>query len=66
MPGCAVGPDGNLLDAEDIQWYKDVDSSEPINLATTPSSSVTTANTSCYAQVLSVVKVRSLLAKDIV
>ena len=46
MPGCAVGPDGNLLDAEDIQWYEDVDSSEPINLATTSSSSVTTANTS--------------------
>ena len=46
MPGCAVGPDGNLLDAEDIQWYKDVDSSEPINLATTLSSSITTANMS--------------------
>ena len=46
MPGCAVGPDGNLLNAEDIQWYEDVDSSEPINLATTLSSSVTTANTS--------------------
>jgi hypothetical protein len=46
MPGCAVGPDGNPLDTEDIQWYEDVDSSEPINLATTPSSSVTTANTS--------------------
>ena len=46
MPGCAIGPNGNLLNAEDIQWYEDVDSSEPINLATTPSSSITTANTS--------------------
>ena len=46
MPGCAVGPDGNLLDAKDIQWYEDVDSSEPINLAITLSSSITTANMS--------------------
>ena len=37
MPGCTIGPDGNLLNAKDIQWYEDVDSSEPINLATTPS-----------------------------
>lgn len=35
MSGCAVGADGKLLDAKDIQWFEDADSSEPINLATT-------------------------------
>ena len=35
MSGCAVGADGRLLDAEDIQWFEDAESSEPINLATT-------------------------------
>ena len=44
MSDCAVGPDGKLLDAKDIEWYEDADSSEPINQATTPS--VTTANSS--------------------
>lgn len=46
MSGCAVGPDGKLLDAKDIKWYEDADSSEPINHTTTPSVSVTTANSS--------------------
>ena len=46
MSDCDVGPDGKfLLYAKDIEWYKDVDSSEPINQATTPSS-VTTASSS--------------------
>jgi hypothetical protein len=31
MSGCAVGPDGKLLDAKDIKWYEDADSSEAIN-----------------------------------
>ena len=44
MSDCAVGPDGKLLDAKDIEWYEDADSSEPINQATTPS--VTTASSS--------------------
>jgi hypothetical protein len=42
MSDCAVGLDDNLLDAKDIEWYEDVDSSEPINKATTPSSITTT------------------------
>ena len=45
MSDCAVGSDGKLLNAKDIEWYEDVDSSEPINQATT-ASSITTANTS--------------------
>ena len=45
MSDCAVGPDGNLLNTKDIEWYKDVDSSEPINKATIPSS-ITTTNSS--------------------
>jgi hypothetical protein len=45
MSGCAVGPDGKLLDAKDIVWFEDGDSSEPINHATTPSS-ITTADSS--------------------
>ena len=45
MLDCAVGPDGNLLNVKDIEWYEDVDSSEPINKATTPSS-ITTTNSS--------------------
>jgi hypothetical protein len=44
MSDCAIGPDGKLLDAKDIEWYEDADSSEPINQATTPS--VTTASSS--------------------
>jgi hypothetical protein len=42
MSDCTVGPDSKLLDAKDIEWYEDVDSSEPINKATTPSSITTT------------------------
>jgi len=41
-----IGPDGKLLDAKDIVWFEDADSSEPINHATTPlgpSSSSSTA-----------------------
>ena len=45
MSGCAVGPDGKLLDANDIVWFEDAESSEPINDTTAPSSS-TTASTS--------------------
>jgi hypothetical protein len=45
MSGCTVGPDGKLLDAKDIVWFEDADSSEPINHTTTPSST-TTASTS--------------------
>jgi hypothetical protein len=45
MSDCAIGPDGKLLDAKDIQWYEDVDSLEPINQAATPSS-MTTASSS--------------------
>src|ERR1700685_1168477 len=44
MSDCAVGPDGKLLDAKDIEWYEDADSSEPINQVTTPS--VTTTSSS--------------------
>jgi hypothetical protein len=33
MSDCAVGPDGKLLDVKDIEWYKDVDSSELIKQA---------------------------------
>src|SRR6267154_2874909 len=42
MSGCAVGPDGKLLDAKDIRWFEDADSSEPINHATTTTSITTT------------------------
>ena len=45
MSDCAVGPDSKLLNAKDIEWYEDIDSSEPINKATTPSS-ITTTNSS--------------------
>src|ERR1700678_2496224 len=34
--GCAVGPEGNLKDASDIQWYHDKDDDAPI--ATAPPS----------------------------
>jgi hypothetical protein len=44
MSDCAVGPDSKLLDAKDIEWYEDADSSEPINQATAPS--VATASSS--------------------
>jgi len=46
MSGCTVGPDGKLLDAKDIQWFEDVDSSEPINCATTTASITTTPDSS--------------------
>ena len=42
MSGCTVGPDGKLLDAKDIRWFEDADSSEPINHATTTTSITTT------------------------
>ncbi|KAF8234613.1 hypothetical protein L208DRAFT_1261062 [Tricholoma matsutake] len=45
MSDCPIGPDGKLLDAKDIQWYKDIDSLELINQAATPSS-MTTASSS--------------------
>jgi hypothetical protein len=45
MSGCAVGPDGKLLDAQDIQWYDDADSSEPINHMVQPTPPTTTAIT---------------------
>jgi hypothetical protein len=50
MSGCTVGPDGKLLDAKDIVWFEDADSSEPINHTTTPSSttSVATVKTSTF------------------
>jgi hypothetical protein len=45
MSGCTIGPDGELLDAKYIEWYKDGDLLEPINQATssdtTPNSSTT-------------------------
>ena len=40
MSDCAVGPDGKLLDAKDIEWYEDADSSEPINQATSSSAAI--------------------------
>jgi len=46
MSGCAVGSDGKLLDAKDIRWFEDADSSEPINHATTTASITTTPNSS--------------------
>lgn len=45
MSGCTIRPDGKLLDAKDIVWFEDADSSEPINHAINPSTS-TTASTS--------------------
>jgi hypothetical protein len=41
----AVGPDGNLLDASQIQWYEDADSTAPI-VSTTTTSSVPGASAS--------------------
>jgi len=35
--GCAVGPDGKLLDPSQIVWYNDADDDEPMAQATTPS-----------------------------
>ena len=46
MSGCAIGPDGKLLDAKDIRWFEDADSSEPINHATTTTSITTTPDSS--------------------
>ena len=46
MSDCAVGPDSKLLDAKDIEWYEDADSSEPINQATTHPPQITTASSS--------------------
>jgi len=34
---CTVGPDGKLLDASQIVWYKDPDDDEPMALAATSS-----------------------------
>ena len=44
MSDCAIGPDGKLLDAKNIEWYEDVDSSEPIKQAATPSSTTTASS----------------------
>ena len=44
MSGCTIGPDGKLLDANDIEWYEDIDSSEPIKPAATPSSTTTASS----------------------
>ena len=33
--GCAIGPDGELLDASKIEFFNDPDDNEPIALATT-------------------------------
>jgi hypothetical protein len=40
MSGCAIGNDGQLLDASEIQFFNDVDDTEPIS---GPSASVTTS-----------------------
>lgn len=39
MSGCAVGPDGQLLDADKIQWYNDADDDIPISTASKPTTS---------------------------
>jgi len=44
MSDCAVGPDGKLLNAKDIEWYEDIDSSELIKQAATPSSTTTASS----------------------
>jgi hypothetical protein len=44
MSGCTVGLDSKLLNAKDIKWYEDIDSSELINHTTTPFEFITTAN----------------------
>ena len=49
MSGCAVGPDGKLLDAKDIVWFEDADSSEPINHAATPSSAMPASSSAATA-----------------
>jgi len=35
--GCAVGPDGELRDASEIEFFNDPDDDQPIALATTSS-----------------------------
>jgi hypothetical protein len=40
--GCAIGSDGELLDASQIDWYNDVDDNKPM----TPSANATTAQNS--------------------
>lgn len=35
--GCAIGPDGRLLDASEIDWVNDPDDDEPMPMATTSS-----------------------------
>jgi hypothetical protein len=30
MDSCAIGKDGNLLDAADIQWFNDADDAHPL------------------------------------
>ena len=44
MSGCAIGTDGSILNAKDMEWYEDVDSAGPIKQAATPS--MTTASSS--------------------
>jgi hypothetical protein len=48
MSDCAIGPDSKLLNAKDIEWYEDTDSSEPINQATTPSSATASSSTAIH------------------
>ena len=44
MNNCAIGNDGRLLDAADIQWFHDADDADPIPPATSEVS-----NTGMYA-----------------
>ena len=30
MDSCAIGKDGNLLDATDIEWFNDPDDADPL------------------------------------
>jgi len=30
MDGCAIGKDGKLLDATDIEWFNDADDTHPL------------------------------------
>ena len=48
MSDRAVGPDGKLLDAKDIDWYEDADASEPISQATTPSVTTTSSSAAIH------------------
>lgn len=44
MNKCAIGKDGKLLDAADIQWFHDADDAHPI-----PPTTSEVSNTSMYA-----------------